>query len=82
MVVGAFWVMQGKETGYSPTCLSEVSGSLQLKEEEKEEKEEKEIVFDPDEELEELIGEDMVIVFTPVDEIESFIVSEEDASIH
>jgi len=79
MVVGAFWVMQGKETGFSPTCLCEVSGSLQLKEEEKEEKE---IVFDPDEELEELIGEDMVIVFTPVDEIESFIVSEEDASIH
>ena len=76
MVVGAFWVMQGKETGFSPTCLCEVSGSLQMKEEEKE------IVFDPDEELEELIGEDMVIVFTPVDEIESFIVSEEDASIH
>ena len=77
MVVGAFWVMQGKETGFSPTCLCEVSGSLQLKEEEKEE-----IVFDPDEELEELIGEDMVIVFTPVDEMESFIVSEEDATVH
>ena len=77
MVVGAFWVMRGKETGFSPTCLCEVSGSLQLKEEEKEE-----IVFDPDEELEELIGEDMVIVFTPVDEMESFIVSEEDATVH
>jgi hypothetical protein len=76
MVVGAFWVMRGKETGYSPTCLCEVSGSLQMKEDEKE------IVFDPDEELEELIGEDMVIVFTPIDEIESFILSEEDASIH
>lgn len=76
MVVGAFWVMRGKETGYSPTCLCEVSGSLQMKEDEKE------IVFDPDEELEESIGEDMVIVFTPIDEIESFILSEEDASIH
>ena len=82
MAVGAFWVMRGKEAESSPLCLCEVSGSLQMKEEEKEEKEEKEIVFDPDEELEELIGEDMVIVFTPVDEIKSFIVSEEDASIH
>jgi len=62
-----------------------VSGSLQTGKEmtEKEkEKEELEIVFEPDEELEELIGEDMVIVFTPCDEIQSFIVSEEDASIH
>ena len=79
MAVGAFWVMRGKEAESSPLCLCEVSGSLQMKEEEKEQKE---IVFDPDEELEELIGEDMVIVFTPVDEIKSFIVSEEDASIH
>jgi hypothetical protein len=30
MVVGAFWVMQGKETGFSPTCLCEVSGSLRI----------------------------------------------------
>jgi len=62
-----------------------VSGSLQTGKEmtEKEkEKEELEIVFEPDEELEELIGEDMVIVFTPCDEIESFLVSEENASIH
>ncbi len=50
--------------------------------EKEKEKEELEIVFEPDEELEELIGEDMVIVFTPCDEIQSFLVSEEDASIH
>jgi len=79
MVVGAFWVMQGKETGFSPTCLSEVSGSLQMKEEEQEEKE---IIFEVDEDLEEIIGEEMVIVFTPVEEVKQFIVSEEDVSIH
>jgi len=79
MVVGAFWVMQGKETGFSPTCLSEVSGSLQMKEEEQEEKE---IIFEVDEDLEEIIGEEMVIVFTPVEEVKEFIVSEEDVSIH
>jgi hypothetical protein len=79
MVVGAFWVMQGKETGFSPTCLCEVSGSLQIKEEEQEEKE---IIFEVDEDLEEIIGEEMVIVFTPVEEVKEFIVSEEDASIH
>jgi hypothetical protein len=79
MVVGAFWVMQGKETGFSPTCLSEVSGSLQMKEKEQEEKE---IIFEVDEDLEEIIGEEMVIVFTPVEEVKEFIVSEEDASIH
>ena len=78
MVAGAFWGMRGKETGFSPLCLCEVSGSLQNKEEEVE----SEIIFEVDEDLEEIIGEEMVIVFTPDDNIKSFIVSDEDAKVH
>ena len=78
MVVGAF-LGDARQRGmdFSDHACVRCQGSLQLSDDE-----ELEIEFELDEELQEILGDDVVVIFKPTKEIKRFIVDDESDQIH
>ncbi len=78
MAVGAFLGdARQRDMGFSDHVCVRCQGSLQLSNEE-----EMEIEIELDEELQEILGEDVVVIFKPAKEIKRFIVDDESDQIH